>query len=118
MRISYDQEGDVLDVIFDERLHRAETEKAAYRLRDGFMLYVTVDFKKLIQLTVVNYRRLAQLPVLHFYGWQALQFFCVHVTSCATVFSARSANFFATLNDLMLYSCHTILRLARMLSPS
>ena len=73
MRFLYDQEGDVLDVIFDERLHRAETEKAAYRLRDGFIMYVTVDLKKLIQLTVVNYRRLAQLPVVHFNGWQTLK---------------------------------------------
>jgi hypothetical protein len=73
MRLLYDPKDDVLDVIFDERLHRAENEKAAYRLRDGFMLYVTVDSMKPIQLTVVNYRRLAQLPVVHFNGWQALK---------------------------------------------
>jgi hypothetical protein len=48
MRLLYDPEGDVLDVIFDERLHRAE--KTAYRLRDGIMLYLTTDSVKPIQL--------------------------------------------------------------------
>lgn len=71
MRLLYDPEGDVLDVIFDERLHRAE--KAAYRLRDGIMLYLTADSVKPIQLTLVNYRRFAQLPVLQFEGWQSLK---------------------------------------------
>ncbi len=72
MRLLYDPEGDVLDVIFDERLHRAE-KKAAYELSDGFMLYVTADSLKPIQLTVVNYRRLAQLPKFNFYGWKKLK---------------------------------------------
>lgn len=71
MRLLYDPEVDVLDVIFDERLHRAE--KAAYRLRDGIMLYLTLDSVKPIQLTLVNYRRFAQLPVLQFEGWQSMK---------------------------------------------
>jgi hypothetical protein len=71
MRLLYDSEGDVLDVIFDERLHRAK--KAAYRLRDGLMLYLAVDSMKPVQLTVVNFRILAQLPVVHFNGWQAMK---------------------------------------------
>jgi hypothetical protein len=71
MRILYDPEGDVLDVIFDERLHRAD--KIAYELRDGFILYVTVDSLKPIQLTVVNYQRLAQRPTFHFSGWKKLK---------------------------------------------
>lgn len=71
MRLLYDSEGDVLDVIFDERLHRAE--KAAYRLRDGIMLYLTTDSVKPIQLTLVHYRRFAELPILEFEGWQAMK---------------------------------------------
>jgi hypothetical protein len=71
MRILYDPEGDVLDVIFDERLHRAE--KSAFRLRDGLMLYLSADELKPVQLTVVNYLRLAQLPAFHFNGWQRIK---------------------------------------------
>ena len=71
MRILYDPEGDVLDVIFDERLHRAD--KIAYELRDGFILYATVDSMKPIQLTVVNYQRLARRPTFHFNGWKKLK---------------------------------------------
>jgi hypothetical protein len=70
MRLSYDAEGDVLEVIFDERLHRAR--KKAYRLRRGIVLYVSVEAMKPVQLTLVSYRGLAQLPVVHFDGWQAL----------------------------------------------
>ncbi len=73
MRLLYDPIGDVLDVIFDESLQNAEIEKAAYRLRDGFILYFAADSHKLIQLTVVNYRRLTQLPVVEFTGWQGLK---------------------------------------------
>ncbi|MGH7455372.1 MAG: hypothetical protein ACRENG_28725 [bacterium] len=71
MRLLYDPEGDVLDVIFDERLHRVD--KIAYELRDGFILYVTVDSLKPIQLTVVNYQRLAQRPTVHFSRWKKLK---------------------------------------------
>lgn len=70
MRLSYDKEGDVLEVIFDERLHRAP--KKAYRLRQGIVLYVSVDTMKPVQLTLVSYRALAQFPVIQFAGWQAL----------------------------------------------
>jgi len=73
MLLDYDDEGDILEVIFDERLHRAKVEKAAYRLRDGFMLYLAVDSMKPVQLTVVNYWRLMQLPVVPFDGWQKLK---------------------------------------------
>lgn len=71
MRLLYDSEGDVLNVIFDERLRDAD--QAAYRLRDGLMLYVTVDSMKPVQLTVVSYRRLAQQPRFHFNGWEKLK---------------------------------------------
>ena len=44
MFFSYDSEGDVLEVIFDESLH--EAEQTAYQLRKGIVLYLTVkDFK-------------------------------------------------------------------------
>jgi len=71
MRLLYDAEGDVLNVIFDERLHRAE--QTAYRLSDGLMLYVTQDSLKPAQLTIVNYTRLAELPTFYFYGWKKLK---------------------------------------------
>lgn len=71
MRLLYDTEGDVLNVIFDERLHRAE--QAAYCLADGLMLYVTVGSMKLVQLTIVNYKRLMQLPTFLFNGWKKLK---------------------------------------------
>jgi hypothetical protein len=70
MRLSYDEEGDVLEVIFDERLHHAR--KKAYRLRQGIILYVSVDTMKPVQLTLVSYRGLTQFPVVHFDGWQTL----------------------------------------------
>lgn len=60
MRLSYDSEGDVLNVIFDEHLRRAP--KIAYELRDGFILYLAADSLKPIQLTAVNYRRLSEFP--------------------------------------------------------
>lgn len=71
MQLLYDSEGDVLDVIFDERLRRAE--KVAYELRDGFILYVSVELTKPIQLTVVNYRRLTERPTFLFSGWKKLK---------------------------------------------
>ena len=71
MILDYDVEGDLLEVIFDERLHRAE--QVSYRLRDGLMLFVATDSKKPVQLTIVNYRRLAQLPAFYFNGWKKLK---------------------------------------------
>lgn len=73
MLLDYDEEGDILEVIFNESLHRAEVEQVAYRLLDGFMLYVAVDSMKPVQLTVVNFRRLSELPVIHFIGWKKLK---------------------------------------------
>jgi len=70
MFLSYDPEGDVLEVVFDESLHRAE--QVAYKLRQGMVLYVTTGGLKPVQLTIVNYRALAQFPVIHFDEWQAL----------------------------------------------
>jgi hypothetical protein len=68
MRLSYDSEGDVLNVIFDERLRRAP--KIAYELREGFILYLAVDSMRPVQLTAVNYRRLSEFPTFLFSGWK------------------------------------------------
>lgn len=71
MLLSYDPVGDVLEIIFDEDLHRAE--QTAYELRLGVVLYVTADVKKPVQLTVVNYRRLSELPVVPFDRWKRIK---------------------------------------------
>jgi hypothetical protein len=71
MRLSYDSEGDVLNVIFDERLRRAP--KIAYELREGLILYLAADSMKPIQLTAVNYRRLSEFPTFLFSGWKKLK---------------------------------------------
>ncbi|MDZ7288735.1 MAG: hypothetical protein ONB44_18895 [candidate division KSB1 bacterium] len=70
MRLSYDPEGDILEVIFDERLHRAS--KKAYRLRHGIVLYLAKDSLRPVQLTLVNYRALAQFPQFECEFWHAL----------------------------------------------
>lgn len=70
MLISYDPEGDVLEVVFDESLQ--EAEQAAYEFRDGIVLYTTVNTFKPVQLTLVSYRALAEFPVIHFEGWDKL----------------------------------------------
>ncbi|MFQ5632920.1 MAG: hypothetical protein ACE5I1_29475 [bacterium] len=70
MLLSYDSEGDVLEVIFDEALHR--TEQIAYKLRLGIVLYLTADTMQPVQLTLVSYRGLAQFPAIHFDGWDKL----------------------------------------------
>lgn len=63
MQLLYDEDGDVLDVIFkDTALNGSQ---AGYELRQGVVLYVTAKMAPL-QLTVVNFRRLTQLPVIHF----------------------------------------------------
>jgi len=72
MRLSYDEEGDVLEVIFDERLHRARARKNAYKLRLGIVLYLSADTMQPVQLTLVSYRALAEFPVIHFEGWDKL----------------------------------------------
>lgn len=70
MFLSYDSKGDVLEVVFDESLHQAE--QRAYQLRDGIIVYIAARSNKLVQLTLVSYRELAQIPVIHFDGWQKL----------------------------------------------
>ncbi len=63
MRILYDEEGDVLDIIFNDEEHKRA--QAGYELRRGVVVYVTPNFS-LVQLTAVNFRRLTQLPVVPF----------------------------------------------------
>jgi hypothetical protein len=71
MNLSYDPEGDLLEVIFDEGLHKAE--QIPFRLRDGLMLFVTAGSMKPVQLTIVNYLGLSQLPTFYFNGWKKLK---------------------------------------------
>ncbi|NUO84102.1 hypothetical protein HUU05_28850 [candidate division KSB1 bacterium] len=70
MFFSYDSEGDVLEVIFEEDLHNAD--QMAYELRKGIVLYFTAKEFKLVQLTLVSYRELAQMPVVDFAEWRKL----------------------------------------------
>ncbi|MCL4704474.1 hypothetical protein KJ068_04905 [bacterium] len=70
MFLSYDSEGDVLEVVFDESLHQAE--QSAYQLRDGIIVYVAARSNKPVQLTLVSYRELARIHAIHFDGWQKL----------------------------------------------
>jgi hypothetical protein len=63
MQFFYDEEGDILDVFFkDESENAAE---AGYELREGIVLFLTASMSP-VQLTIVNFRRSAQLPVVHF----------------------------------------------------
>jgi len=63
MQIFYDEEGDILDVYFkDESKTIAE---AGYELRNGVVLFVSANMS-LVQLTIVNFQRSTQLPVLCF----------------------------------------------------
>ena len=41
MLFSYDSDGDILEVVFDENLQH--TEQAAFEFRDGIVLYTTAD---------------------------------------------------------------------------
>ena len=70
MLYSYVPEVDVLEVIFDESLHTAE--QVADELRDGIVLCMSAQDHKLVQLTLVSYRELAELPVVDFAGWRKL----------------------------------------------
>ena len=63
MRILYDEEHDVLDVIFKVSDHTTKT--TGYELRDGIILYTNENMLPL-QLTLVNFRRLTRVPVVHF----------------------------------------------------
>lgn len=63
MQFFYDEEGDILDVFFlDESKNVAET---GYELREGVVLFVTANMSP-VQLTIVNFHRSTQVPVLHF----------------------------------------------------
>lgn len=62
MFFSYDSEGDVLEVIFEEGSHHLD--QMAFELRKGILLFFTVKDFKLVQLTLVSYRELAQMPVV------------------------------------------------------
>lgn len=63
MQLLYDEEGDVLDVIFKEGAENSAY--AGYELRQGMVLYVTADMLP-AQLTIVSFLPLTQLPVVHF----------------------------------------------------
>jgi len=71
MKLYYDPEGDLLEVTFEESLKNVE--QRAFRLRDGFMLFVAADSMRPIHLTIVNYRRLAELPTFLFNGWKKIK---------------------------------------------
>jgi hypothetical protein len=101
MRLLYDSEGDVLDIIFDERLHRAE--KRAYELRLGVVLYVTVDSMKPVQLTVVNYRRLTELAVVPFDRWKRLK--AVDRKKILPVINSPTVSAFLRLDPQTGYGC-------------
>jgi len=68
--LSYDPEGDILEVVFDENLQQAE--QTAFEFRDGVVLYTTAVTMQPVQLTLVSYRELEQFPVIHFDGWDTL----------------------------------------------
>ncbi|NUO79515.1 hypothetical protein HUU05_05515 [candidate division KSB1 bacterium] len=51
---SYDAEGDILEVIFDETKHRKQVSQRAFRLRQGILLYVATESNDPVQLTLVN----------------------------------------------------------------
>lgn len=63
MQLFYDEEGDVLDVIFKDGAENSA--EAGYELRQGMVLYVSADMSP-VQLTVVSFRPLTELPVVHF----------------------------------------------------
>ncbi len=70
---SYDAEGDLLEVIFNETLHRAQVRQRAFKLRQGIILYVATEGFHPVQLTLVNYRRLMPFPQIDFDGWRKLK---------------------------------------------
>ncbi|RMH77849.1 MAG: hypothetical protein D6681_20600 [Calditrichaeota bacterium] len=70
MHLYYDSEGDVLEIIFNEALHKQA--KRPLKLRDGMVLYIAEDGNTPVQLTIVNYKKATQLPVIEFDGWKAL----------------------------------------------
>ncbi len=71
MRIQYDPEGDILEIIFNEQFHLAE--KRSIKLRDGIILFISKTQSVPVQLTLVNYKKAAQLPSIFFDGWNRLE---------------------------------------------
>jgi len=63
MKILYDDIHDILDMFFGER--SSKSEMSAYELRDGIIVFVNGRMQP-VQLTLVNFRRLTEIPVSHF----------------------------------------------------
>lgn len=57
IKINYDSEGDILDVIFSISIPKKRT---AIELNDNIILYMDIGFKKAIGLTVLSYSKLLQ----------------------------------------------------------
>jgi hypothetical protein len=63
MQLLYDEEGDILDVIFKD--DKRTVAEAGYELRQGMVLHVTANMLP-VHLTIVSFRPLSRLPVVHF----------------------------------------------------
>lgn len=63
MNFFYDEEGDILDVFFKD--DSENTAHAGYELSEGIVHFVTANMSP-VQLTIVNFHRSTQLPVIHF----------------------------------------------------
>ncbi len=57
IKINYDSEGDILDVIFSISIPKRRT---AIELNDNIILFMDIGFKKAIGLTVLSYSKLLQ----------------------------------------------------------
>ena len=68
MKLLYDEQHDILDVIFNESENGLD--RAGYELRDGIILHISSE-QRPVQLTFVNFRRLTELPVVHFQGLES-----------------------------------------------
>jgi len=63
MQFFYNEEGDILDAFFKDDSENAA--EAGYELREGAVLFVTANMSP-VQLTIVNFHRSTQLPVINF----------------------------------------------------
>jgi hypothetical protein len=63
MEISYEEEFDLLEVIFNEKEH--EHTNAGYELRHGLVIFVGKNFS-LVQLTAVCFRGLTEQAAVRF----------------------------------------------------
>ncbi len=63
MQLYYDEDGDVLDVIFNDDARTVAV--AGYELRQGTVLHVTATMSP-VHLTIVSYLPLSQRPVVYF----------------------------------------------------